>query len=84
MFRAWCFTRPMSEGRGRRAAVENSETRIRNAKPIERSETLTSMRINRPEPTAAELHREAHGKVAEARAVLNELTLVLDQLSRAR
>ena len=68
-----------------------SETRIRTApvapRPVvvgpEIVATQTSMKACRPEPTASELFKEAHGYAAEARCALNELTLTLDRLSRA-
>lgn len=70
--------------RGKREATEGlqSESRIKNAKPIERSETMTSMTA--AEPNFAQLYKEAHGQVAEVRAMLGNLTITLDRLSRAR
>ncbi len=60
-------------------------TRIRNARrepmPIEKSETLTAMTA--AEPTFAALYKEAHGQVAEVRALLGDLTVTLDRLARA-
>lgn len=71
--------------RGKReatAAIEaQSESRIRNAKPIERSDTITSMTA--AQPSFAALYKEAHGQVAEVRALLGNLTITLDRLANA-
>lgn len=71
--------------RGKREAsvsIEgHSESRIRNAKPIERSDTITSMTA--AEPSFSALYREAHGQVAEIRALLGNLTITLDRLANA-
>lgn len=94
MFPTRALLAGMVDGRGQRKATvrateqQQSESRIINAKPIQRSdtpiqrsETITSMTA--AEPDFAQLYREAHAQLAECRAVLGGLTVTIDRMGRA-